>query len=86
MEHIEVERIKFTPDYEAGKPIFWRIFEELANSCNGLVAYDKLQERLISTGKCFAGDAVLMIEYMMKSGKIEQIGSYLVYRMALPKP
>ena len=84
MEHIEVERIKFTPDYEAGKPIFWRIFEELANSCNGLVAYDKLQERLISTGKFYAGEAVLMIERIIKIGKIEHTEEYHVYRIKKP--
>jgi hypothetical protein len=31
-----------------------------------IVAYDKLQEGLISTGKFYAGDAVLMIEHMQK--------------------
>jgi hypothetical protein len=36
--------------------------------------------------KFFASEAFMMIEHMEKSGKIEQIGSYLVYRMALPKP
>jgi hypothetical protein len=45
------EEIKFTPDYEANEPIFWHIFKELSKDNNGLVAYDKLQERLISTGK-----------------------------------
>jgi hypothetical protein len=33
--------IKFTPDYEGGKPIFWRVFEEVKEN-NGLVHYDKL--------------------------------------------
>jgi hypothetical protein len=45
------EEIKFAPDYEANEPIFWHIFKELSKDNNGLVAYDKLQERLISTGK-----------------------------------
>ena len=45
------EEIKFTPDYEANEPIFWHIFKELSKDNNGLVAYDKLQESLISTGK-----------------------------------
>ena len=44
-------RNKFTPDYKANEPIFWHIFKELSKDNNGLVAYDKLQERLISTGK-----------------------------------
>jgi hypothetical protein len=55
------EEIKFTLDL-AGEPIFWRLFEEISNTKNGLVSYDKLQERLVSTGKLYAGDAVLMIE------------------------
>jgi hypothetical protein len=74
------EEIKFTPDYEAGEPIFWRIFEELANDNNGLVVFNKLQERLVSTGKFFVGEAVLMIEHMEKIGEIEQTGGYHVYR------
>jgi hypothetical protein len=73
--------IKFTPDYEAGKPVFWRVFEELAKDNNGLVHYDKLHERLVSTGKFFVGEAVLMIEHMEKIGEIEQTEQYHVYRM-----
>jgi DNA-binding transcriptional ArsR family regulator len=73
--------IKFTPDYEAGKPIFSRVFEDLSNDNNGLVNYDRLQERLVSTGKFFVGDAVLMIEHMEKIGEIEQTEQYHVYRM-----
>ena len=72
--------IKFTPDYEAGKPVFSRIFEELSNEGNGLVYHDKLQERLVSTGQFYAGDAVLMIEHMEKIGEIEQTEQYHVYR------
>ena len=75
------QEIKFTPDYKAGEPIFRRIFEELAkDSGNELVDHYKLQERLISTGKFYASDAFMMIEYMEKSGKIEQRGDYHVYR------
>jgi hypothetical protein len=48
---------------------------------NALVSYDKLQERLISTGKFYAGEAVLMIEHMEKIGKIEKTGDYNVYRI-----
>ena len=58
------EEIKFTPDYEAGKPIFLDTFKELASDNVGLVYYDNLQERLIATGKFDAGEAVLMIEHM----------------------
>ncbi len=73
-------QIKFTPDFEAGEPIFWRVFEELANNGNGLVTYDRLQERLVSTGKFYVGEAVLMIEHMEKSGKIEKTEQFNVYR------
>jgi hypothetical protein len=72
--------IKFTPDYEAGKPIFWRVFEELSTKGKGFVNYDKLQEGLVSTGKFFVGEAVLMIEHMVKIGEIEQTEQYHVYR------
>jgi hypothetical protein len=54
--------IKFTPDYKANELVFWHIFKELSNNNNGFVAYDKLQERLISTGKLDAGKSVLMID------------------------
>ena len=74
------EEIKFTPDYEAGKPVFSRIFEELSNEGNGLVHYNKLQERLVSTGKFDAGEAVLMIEHMEKIDEIQQTEQYHVYR------
>jgi hypothetical protein len=77
----EGEGIKFTPDYEEKEPVFWCIFEELSNDGNGLVDYYKLQERLLSTGKFYAGDAVLMIEHIEKIGKIEQTGDYHIYRI-----
>jgi hypothetical protein len=76
----EKREIKFTPDYEAGKPIFSQVFEDLAKDNNGLVYYDKLQDRLVSTGQFFVGDAVLMIEYMEKIGEIEETEQYHVYR------
>jgi hypothetical protein len=77
-----LEEIKFTPDYEANEPVFWRVFKELANENNkGLVTYYNLQERLISTGKLDAGGSVLMIEHMEKTGKIEKAGDYNVYRI-----
>jgi hypothetical protein len=57
-------------------------FKELSkNGNNGLVSYDKLQERLISTGKFYAGEAVLMIEHMEKIGIIEKTGDYNVYKI-----
>ena len=64
--------IKFTPDYKANEAVFWHIFKELSKSDNGLVAYDKLQERLIATAKLDAGESVLMIDYIVKTGKIEK--------------
>ena len=58
----EGEGIKFTPDYEAGEPIFWHVFEELSNDGgNGLVDHYKLHGRLLSTGKFYVGDSVMMI-------------------------
>jgi hypothetical protein len=77
-----LEEIKFTPDYEANEPVFWRVFKELANeNIKGLVTYYKLQERLISTGKLDAGGSVLMIEHMEKTGKIEKTEEYNVYKI-----
>jgi hypothetical protein len=74
------EEIKFTPDLEAGEPIFLSVFKELAKDNNGLVHYEKLHESLVSTGKFFVGEAVLMIEHMEKIGEIEQTEHYHVYR------
>jgi hypothetical protein len=71
--------IKFTPVYKASEPIFWSVFKDLSKDNNGLVSYDKLQERLISTGKLDGGESVLMIEHMEKSGKIEKTRDYNVY-------
>jgi hypothetical protein len=77
----EEKEIRFTPDYEAGEPIFWRVFEELSNDGgNGLVDHYKLHGRLLSTGKFFVGEAVLMIEHMEKIGEIEETEQYHVYR------
>ena len=73
--------IKFTPDYKANEAVFWRAFDDLSKNNNGLVAYDKLQERLISTGKLDAGESVLMIEHMVKTGKIEKAGDYNIYKI-----
>jgi len=75
------EEIKFTPDYKANEPVFWHVFKDLSKNNNGLVAYDKLQERLISTGKFYAGEAVLMIEHMVKTRKIEKTENYNIYKI-----
>jgi hypothetical protein len=79
---LESKEVKFTPDYKASEPIFWHAFKELSkNDNNGLVSYDRLQERLISTGKFYAGEAVLMIEHMEKTGKIEKTEHYNIYKI-----
>jgi hypothetical protein len=80
------KEIKFTPNYKANEPIFWRVFRELANDNNGLISYDKLQERLRSTGNLDAGESVLMIEHMEKNGKIEKTKEYNVYKTGKPGP
>jgi hypothetical protein len=56
------------------------VFDDLANDNNGSVYYDKLQERLISTGKFDAGEAVLMIEHMENIGEIDHTEQYHMYR------
>jgi hypothetical protein len=73
--------IKFTPDYKANEPIFWSVFKDLSKNNNGLVAYYTLQERLISTGKLDAGESVLMIEHMEKTGNIEKTENYNIYKI-----
>ena len=72
MGHYDVHiMIKFTPDYEASGPTFWRVLKELANENTGLVAYDKLQVADISW-KLDARGSVLMLEHMEKPGKIKK--------------
>ena len=72
--------IKFTPDMKRRDQYFLGLFKDLAKDNNGLVHYDELQEGLISTGKFDAGEAVLMIEHMEKTGEIEQTEQYHMYR------
>ena len=72
-------KIKFTPDYNEKEPVFWRVIGELSN--DGLVEYDKLQQRLVSTVQLFVGEAVLMIEHMEKIGRIEKTERYNIYRI-----
>jgi hypothetical protein len=47
------------------------VFNDLGKDNNGLVAYDKLQETLISTGKFYADHTVLMMSTWRKLVKIE---------------
>jgi len=60
---------------------YFGIFSELSKNNNGLAAYYTLQKRLISTGKLDAGESVLMIEHMEKTGKIEKTENYNIYRI-----
>jgi hypothetical protein len=73
--------VKFTLDYKANEPTFWSVFKDLSKYNNGLVAYYTLQERLIFTGKLDAGESVLMIEHMEKTGKIEKTEIYNIYKI-----
>jgi hypothetical protein len=53
--------------------IFWQRFNKLAKqdqSGKGIVDHDELQRELVSSNKFFMGDAELMIEDMLKAGKI----------------
>jgi hypothetical protein len=71
-------------DYIDKEPVFWDVFNELSNDNNGrLVDYENLRLRLISTGKFFAGDAVMMIEHTERTGKIEETGFHF-YRRKVP--
>ena len=75
--------------------IFFKVFEELlskADSENGhdcddgplVVDYEKLRLGLISTGKFFAGDAVLIIEHMKRTGQIQETDFHRYRRKAGP--
>jgi hypothetical protein len=58
-------------------------FNDLSkNNNHGLVAYDKLQERLITTGKLDAGASVLMIEHTEKNWKTGDYNVYKIGRLA----
>ena len=83
---MEQDPIEPTLNYEQKEPIFWRVFKDLSDKANELVEHDKLQERLISTGKFYASEAFMIIEHMEHTGKIEDTGGYRVYRIAPPKP
>ena len=62
--------VKLSLNYKEKEPIFWCVFEELSDNSNELlVDHDRLQERLIPTGKLFASHAFIIIGYMEKSGK-----------------
>jgi hypothetical protein len=53
--------------------VFWRIFDDLENSSpngNKTVRGQELKARLVSSNKFFVCDAVLIIERMVRTGKI----------------
>lgn len=79
------QAIKFTAEYNEKEPIFWRVIGEISYD-DGLVEYDKLQERLVATGQFYVGEAILMIEHMEKLGRIEKAERYNVYRMKESAP
>ena len=60
------------------------VFNDLGKYNNGLVAYDKLQETLISTAKFYADHTVLMIEHMEKIGENRR-DSLIFQTLQLPK-
>lgn len=73
------QKIKFTPDFKANEPTFWRVFKELANeNMDWLLMINYKKD--IATGKLDAARSVLMIKYMKKTGKIEHTEQYHVYR------
>jgi MoxR-like ATPase len=55
--------------------IFWERFEELASQNNdvGIVDHTKLQASLVSSDRFHVGDARLIIEEMVKAGKIIEV-------------
>jgi hypothetical protein len=56
---------------------FWQKFEELANSDSGIVDHAKLEQALTTSNKKFfpsAGDVLLMIEIMLRTGKVIEVG------------
>ena len=55
--------------------VFWRIYDELENASDkGTVGGTELKARLVSCNKFFVGDAVLIIERMVRTGKIRTVG------------
>jgi hypothetical protein len=59
----------------------FHIFDNFQIETNQINSYDKLQDRLISTGKLDAGGSVLMIEHMERTGKIKKTKEYNAYRI-----
>ena len=94
--NIVVEGDYFSSGYcHDSESIFFKVFEELlskADSENGhdcddgplVVDYEKLRLGLISTGKFFAGDAVLIIEHMKGTGQIQETDFHRYSRKAVP--
>jgi MoxR-like ATPase len=65
-------KIRYTDDGRHDG-VFWRIYDELENSSlnrDKTVSGQELKARLISSNKFFVGDAVLIIERMVRTGKL----------------
>jgi hypothetical protein len=57
--------------------VFWRIYDELESASDNrekTVSGQELKSRLVSSNKFFVGDAVLIIERMIRTGKLCIIG------------
>ena len=63
-------RIRYTDDGRHDK-VFWRVFDELAAATPTRTVNGKeLKARLVSSNKFFVGDAILIIERMVHTGKL----------------
>ena len=66
--------------------VFWSRFNELEKQSpsDKIVVGKKLKASLVSSNKFLVGDAVLMIEYMVRIKQIEQVqGLYDSYRRVM---
>jgi hypothetical protein len=53
--------------------IFWQRFNELESSGNQTVKGEELRGSLVSSGKFYQSDAAMIIEQLVKTGKIEEV-------------
>jgi hypothetical protein len=61
-------KIRYTDDGRHDE-VFWRIFDELENG-DKIVRGGELKARLVSSNKFYVGDAVVITERMIRTGKI----------------
>lgn len=59
--------------------LFWQRYHELEEQSPPLVRGRKLKASLVSSNKFFVGDAVLIVEFMLKTGQIVEV-DYNTYR------